>query len=102
MGIGQEVSVFLTACLDGVVVSSVYGVIRVFRRLLRHNLLWVSVEDLAYWIWFAFYIFMELHRTCSGRIRWYFVLGVVIGAVFSGKIIFKFIKNKIDNSKQTR
>lgn len=102
MGIGQEFSVFLSAFLNGILVCSVYSAIRIFRRLFRHSLFWVSVEDLLYWVWFGIYIFMEMHRTCSGRIRWYFVLGVMLGAILAGNIIFKFIKNRIDNSKKTR
>ena len=96
MGIEQEFSIFLSACLNGILVCSVYGAIRIFRRLFRHSLFWVSLEDLVYWVWFGIYIFTELHRTCSGRIRWYFVLGVLLGAFFAGNIIFKFIKNRID------
>ena len=96
MGIGQEIAVLVSACCTGILVSSVYGVLRIFRRLVRHSLFWISMEDLIYWVWFALYVFMELHRTCSGRIRWYFILGAGLGAYVAGSVICKIMKNKID------
>lgn len=101
MGIGEEISVFVSACLSGVLVSAVYGAIRIFRRMLRHSLFWVSVEDLTYWVWCGIYLFSEMHRTCSGRIRWYFVIGVLLGGGTFGALICKFMKKRIDKSKKT-
>lgn len=100
MGIGQEISVFVSACCSGVLVCTVYGVLRIIRRLIRHSLFWVSIEDLTYWVWCGIYIFSEIHRTCSGQIRWYYVIGVLLGGGISGTVIFKFMKNKIDKSNK--
>lgn len=102
MGIEQEFFVFISAFFTGVTASAVYGSIRILRRLFRHSLFWVSMEDLAYWVWFGIYIFMEIYRTCSGRIRWYYLLGLGAGMLVTGKVVFEFIKNKIDKSKKTR
>ncbi len=102
MGIAKEFGVFISSICTGILLCTVYGALRIFRRLFRHSLFWVSVEDLIYWVWFGLYVFMELHRTCSGRIRWYFMIGMGLGIFGSGNIIFKFIKNRIDKSKKTR
>lgn len=101
MSIEQEFTVFLSSICTGVLVSAVYGVIRVIRRLIPHSLFWISIEDLIYWVWFGIYVFIELHRTCSGRIRWFFVAGIGIGMGGAGFLIFKFIKNYIDKSNKT-
>jgi len=100
--IEQEFGILVSAFLTGILVSAVYGAIRVWRRLFRHSLFWVSMEDLIYWVWFGIYVFTELHRTCSGRIRWYYLLGMGTGMFFAGNVICKFIKNKIDKLKKTR
>ena len=102
MGIGNEVSIFVSACLSGVVIVAVYSVIRIFRRLRKHTLLWISIEDFLYWVWCTVYLFAEMHRTCSGRIRWYFVIGVSVGGGFFAAIFQKFLKKRIDKSKKTR
>ena len=102
MGIGKEVSVFAAACLDGVVVVAVYNAIRIWRRMRKHSLLWISMEDFFYWAWCTIFLFSEMHRTCSGRIRWYFVIGVFLGGGTFAMIFQKFLKNRIDKSKKTR
>jgi hypothetical protein len=102
MGIGQELSVVAAAYLCGVLVTAVYEVLRVLRRLKKHSLFWISVEDLLYWIWCGFYVFLEIHRTCSGRIRWYYLLGLFLGAGTFARFFQKFLKKRIDKSKKTR
>ena len=101
MGIQEEIAIFISACLNGIVLCTVYNSIRVLRRLIRHSLFGISVEDLCYWIWVGFYLFAEIQRTCSGRIRWYYVIGVVLGGFCSGIPIGKFIKNRIDKLTKT-
>lgn len=102
MGIAEEFGVFISSICTGIFLCSIYGALRIFRRLISHSLFWISVEDLVYWIGFGIYVFLELHRTCSGRIRWYYLIGMGLGIWISGNIIFKFIKNRIDKSKKTR
>ena len=102
MGIQEEITVFVSACLSGIVVCAVYNAIRIFRRLLAHSLIWISIEDLLYWIWVGLYLFSEIQRTCSGRIRWYYAIGVALGGVLSGIPIENFIKKRIDKSSKTR
>ena len=45
LGIGDEISIFLQALLAGNIVLLVYTCIRVFRRLIKHDLFFVSLED---------------------------------------------------------
>ncbi|MEE1314801.1 MAG: spore cortex biosynthesis protein YabQ [Faecalimonas sp.] len=102
LGIGQEAAIFLSACLNGILLCLVYTVIRMFRRLIRHSLFWISVEDLFFWIGSGIYLFLEMYRTCDGNIRWYFVLGVLIGAVLSIQLVEKFLKKGIDKFRKKR
>ena len=45
LGIGDEMSIFLQAMLAGNIVILVYTCIRIFRRLIRHSLFFISLED---------------------------------------------------------
>ena len=101
MGIAEEFGVFISSICTGIFLCSIYGALRIFRRLISHSLFWISLEDLCYWIWCGIYLFAEIHRTCSGQIRWYYVAGVLLGAVSSGMIVTKFIKKRIDKSTKT-
>ena len=47
-GIGEEANIFIQAVLSGFVVMGIYDMIRIFRRILSHNLTAVTLEDLFY------------------------------------------------------
>ena len=96
LGIEKELSVFLQALLAGNLVYLIYSAIRVFRRIIKHNLFWVSVEDFVFWIVSALYVFVRIEETSNGNIRWYFVLGVCVGGLLTHYIIYYFIKKYID------
>lgn len=100
LGIEKELSVFLQAVLAGNLVYLVYLALRVLRRILRHNLFWISVEDALFWIAVGFYLFLEIYQTSNGKVRWYFVLGVLVGGILTHHIILKITKKHIDKSKK--
>lgn len=100
LGIEKELTVFLQAALAGNLVYLAYCVIRVFRRIVRHNLFWVSMEDALFWIATGIYLFWEIYQTSNGTIRWYFILGVLIGGIFTHHIILKIAKKHIDKLKK--
>lgn len=100
LGIEKEFSVFLQAALAGNLVYLSYCVVRVFRRIVSHNLLWVSVEDLLFWILTGFYLFARIYKTSNGTIRWYFVLGVIGGGILTHRVVSKITKKYIDKRKK--
>ncbi|MEF9945195.1 MAG: spore cortex biosynthesis protein YabQ [Lachnospiraceae bacterium] len=79
-GIGEEVGIFLGAVLSGTVVFASYQILRVFRRLQKHNLMAIAIEDFLFWIGTAVYLFCKIYQTSDGNIRWFFVVGALVGA----------------------
>ena len=71
-GIEVEGLSFLEAVLTGMTVCSVYTCLRVLRRIVRHAPAAIAAEDLFFWLATAFYMFVQIHHTTSGSIRWYF------------------------------
>lgn len=92
-GLEAEWMSFVQAVISGMIVCWGYFCIRKMRRIIPHNLLAVSIEDGLFWLAAAIYLFVQIYHTSSGSIRWYFVLGVVIGALFVGGII-RWIEKK--------
>lgn len=92
--IGEEVSIVLRAFLSGNIVYLSYSAIRILRRMIRHSLFFVSLEDFLFWIGTGLYLFLKMFNTSDGSIRWYFVLGVVVGSLFTALLEKNFTKIK--------
>ena len=90
-GIEVEGLSFLEAVLTGMTVCSVYTCLRALRRIIRHTPAAIAAEDLFFWLGTALYMFVQIHHTTSGSIRWYFILGVVLGAIFAS-VFFGWMK----------
>lgn len=93
LGIGKEAAVFLYAGLSGIVIFTGYRILCQIRRLIRHSELVVNLEDILYWIWVSLYTFRQMYLTTYGKIRWFFVLGNVLGVLwaFGGWVLLKKI-----------
>lgn len=91
-GIGAELLTFVYAVLTGVIVPVSYYILLLVRKLIRHSNLAAGIEDLIFWTIMSGYIFRQMYLTTYGSIRWYFILGMVLGIVsthFAGKRIKK-------------
>jgi hypothetical protein len=99
-GIGAELSVFLQAILTGNLVYLTYCVLRIIRRIIKHNLFWVSLEDILFWIGTGFFVFIRIFQTSGGSIRWYFVVGILLGGITTHEIISKISKKYIAKRKK--
>ncbi|MDD2978594.1 MAG: spore cortex biosynthesis protein YabQ [Hespellia sp.] len=78
-GIGKELAVFVCAVLSGALVALSYEILCLFRKLVKHHLLSIGMEDFFFGIATGVYLFFQMFRTSYGSIRWYFVLGIVFG-----------------------
>lgn len=82
-GIRGEILGLLTAILSGAIVRLCYQCLICFRHIFKHKLIAIEIEDLLFWIGTAIYLFVQIYHTSDGSIRWYFVLGIVSGALIS-------------------
>ncbi len=99
-GIEKEVLVFIQAILAGNLVCLVYCFLRVLRRIIKHNLFFVSVEDILFWICTGIYLFVQMYKTSDGMIRWYFVIGVLLGGVCTYCFVMKLVKKYVAKWKK--
>lgn len=92
MEIREELYVFLTALVSGAVLRTAYSCIGCFREVVCHKPIWIQAEDILFWLGGAFYIFVQIYHTSDGGIRWYFILGVVMGAFLTSRAARKIKK----------
>lgn len=92
LGIEQEVLVFAVAVLSGAGLRLLYRCLGCFREIVRHSLIAIGIEDITFWIFCALYLFVQIYQTSNGSIRWYFILGIVVGAVLMTVFLRKLKK----------
>lgn len=74
-----ELCFLLHSFLTGVLITVLYDVLRILRRVIPHNILAVSLEDLFYWIVCSLLIFAMLIQENNGVLRWFAVAGAMTG-----------------------
>lgn len=89
IGIKSELIIFVIAVLSGIAVRLVYACISCFRQIVNHNFIIMGIEDFIFWFCTAIYLFVQMFHTSDGSIRWYFILGIVIGGALCSFFIRK-------------
>ena len=88
----QEVTFFLHSVLMGIVITFFYDWFLILRKLIKHNNFWISVEDFLFWVACGLGVFYMLYRENNGILRWFTVIGAMIGmACYKWLISNRFI-----------
>lgn len=74
----------------GIYLAFVYDNIRIARRLIPHNIFFISLEDIIYWIYLAAEVFMLMYKESNGLLRWFAVLGAFIGILLYSKLLGRY------------
>lgn len=69
-----EVVFLFHSFLLGIIITFVYDGFLILRRLIPHNLLLISLEDMIFWIACAIGVFYMLYEENNGILRWFAVL----------------------------
>lgn len=81
----------LYAAVMGFLISFIYDWLRILRRLIPHNNFWVSVEDIIFWLFCAIEVFLLMNNESNGTLRWFAVLGALVGMIAYKKIFSAFL-----------
>lgn len=95
-----ELEFFVRSFVWGVGITILYDGLRLFRRVIRHGTLAVSIEDLLYWMVYAGLLFRMIYLENDGMIRGFALLAVLLGMILYlqfRKLLFFFIK-KLQNT----
>lgn len=85
----QEAVFFLHSVFMGVVITFVYDWFLIIRKLIKHGTLWISLEDFIFWIVCGLGVFYMLYRENNGILRWFTVIGAMLGMVCYKLLISK-------------
>ena len=83
-------NIFLLYALRmGIFITFLYDNLRVIRRVITHNLFWISLEDLFFWIYCASQVFLLMYHESNGTLRWFAIIGALVGMTLYIKFISK-------------
>lgn len=88
--INVEVRFFLISVLWGALILLAYDVLRILRRLIKHNNFFVAVQDLLFWVTASMFIFAMMYRENDGIIRGFCIMGMSIGMVLYHYILSNY------------
>ena len=88
-----ELDFLFHSFLLGIIITAVYDGFLILRRLVKHSLLMISLEDLLFWMGCAVGVFMMLYEENNGILRWFAVMGAASGMVLYKISISEFIIN---------
>lgn len=77
----------LYALLMGIFITFIYDILRIFRRVVPHGDLLVSLEDIAFWVYCAAKVFLLMYHESDGTLRWFAVLGALVGMMTYKKLV---------------
>ena len=83
----EELKAAVAAFFSGAVITIVYDVIRIFRRLISHGNFLIGVEDFLFWMWAAFWIFSVLYRENDGNLWMYTLISMAAGMILYHKTL---------------
>lgn len=85
----QEITFFLHSIVMGLVITFVYDWLLILRKLIKHKSFWVSMEDFFFWFACGIGVFYMLYKENNGILRWFAVVGALLGMLLYKGIIRK-------------
>lgn len=102
--IHRELQLGLACFFMGILLMALYDVLRIFRRVVRHNIIAISLEDIIFWIICMASAFELLRVMNHGIFRYSVVLmagaGMFLYHLFLGRYAVPFFSNILNRVKK--
>lgn len=85
-----ELDFFLQAMLLGIMIAVFYDTIRIIRRVFRHGVFLIAMEDFFFWFICCLKIFEMFVKENSGTLRWFAIAANVVGMILYCKTLSRF------------
>ena len=96
----NQASLLLDSVFVGMIITAIYDVFRLFRRIVKHARVVRDMEDLIFWIVSGFIIFSLVYSRNDGNIRWFIIAGVSLGMyiyyIAFGRFLVKYTAKYIN------
>jgi spore cortex biosynthesis protein YabQ len=82
-----ELQFFFISILWGSIILLFYDVLRIIRRLVKHGVIFLTIEDILFWIAASIFIYTMIYRQNNGIIRGFSIMGMTIGMLLYHYIV---------------
>lgn len=82
-----ELQFFATSVFWGMILLILYDVLRIVRRIIKHNVILVGMQDIIYWIICSILIFHMMYQQNDGIIRGFSIMAMLIGMMLYHNLI---------------
>lgn len=89
--IQYELQALIYFLISGILLTAIYDLLRVVRRIIPHSGLVIGIQDLIFWIASGLFLFRQIFLKCDGSIRSFAVLGTILGAVVYHMTVSTFL-----------
>lgn len=90
-----ELQFFLISVLSGGILLLIYDLLRIIRRLMKHDSFFIALEDMIFWVGASLFIFSMMYKENDGVIRGFSIMGMLIGMILYHYIIDDILVNLI-------
>lgn len=89
--IREEVSIFIEAAWQGMMIAVCYDALRILRRIIKHKDIIVNIEDYIFWVIVGIAVFSMIFQNNDGVVRGYIFLALLTGAYTYHKSVSSFL-----------
>ncbi len=82
LSLNEQAKIFLMSIILGLISGAVYDGIKIFRIAIKHNNIFVQIEDAIFWVAMAFFVFSVMLSRNFGEIRFFNIIGIFSGMTF--------------------
>jgi spore cortex biosynthesis protein YabQ len=93
LSVSEQVIVFLSTALCGMVIALVYDMFRILRKAVRTGSIMTFVQDILYWIIASVIMFVTIYCSNDGELRGFLFLGALLGVILYAFAFSRAIMN---------
>lgn len=96
-----ELRFFGTSVVWGMLLLVIYDLLRIIRRVVKHNNFFVALQDILYWVTCSLLIFIMMYRQNNGIIRGFSILAMLLGMLIYHSLLSEYVVNAISTILNT-
>ena len=87
----NQANLFIIFTLVGIIIGMLFDFFRILRKTFKTKDIITYIEDIIFWVLTGIIIIYSMYKFCDGELRFFMIIGIVIGTVIYMVTISKYI-----------